>query len=1064
MSDNNINLTAPIHAATQQGKAVAAREVFMDGDKETVQQIGDKTHQLEEAIKDITATGGASTANAVSYSNETSGMTAVTAQGAIDELVTKNKSQDTTIAAKAEKSDVQKAVSELKEKDSTLSAELSKKANTSDVTSKFTEESERVNGELAKKANATDVSSQMQTEQERVNTEFVKKFDKESILQESGDAEDKVMSQKAVSTKLSDLSKELKKIDSNTQQINDIVLGVSYLAGGFDAANHVFNNDATYYHTDFIDVSTNVLSLNKNVRFVVYYNESKEYLSHSENKVDNSMLENAAFASVVFSKKGASSLVITSSKKGLIAAQKEATDEKIETLEKRIVSLNKETADNSIKINGVGSNISLLLGTYYIEGGFDAANHVFNNDATYYHTDFIDVSTNVLSLNQNVRFVVYYNESKEYLSHSENKVDNSMLENAAYASVVFSKNVASSLVITSSKKGLIAAQNEATDEKIEYLNKTSVVKKESVNILDSFSVKKAEIQDGIIKLPLNVQNSKFTISSNLVLPKGTIYFSFDVKLSATTPGVTYGSPLLLDINKYTTRYGYAGLTKDKWVRAKFYANIEEECKANFLIAFNNSVFEDGYLYIRNLMITTNENFKYSFVKPNPIEGYLSEDGIFGDSTIPIVWENGGWNAADKVFNTDKNYVHTQFISLENNVLNVSSFAGARFIIFYNIAKEVIKVLDSPSNIEKSLIEDNDYVILVYNVNSIQNLVISNHEVTLEEKIQSNEDRINKLIKESEGDNILNKIYRNRYIMFGFVAGKGLVILGSSNMRKWGLIEKKFFFNPKKVLYNDGQKDVINGFRDPAFIQIDDWFYFTYTVVNLYEQTGVGNQIGFCRTKDFISFEELDNLAIEDSEGTDFKNGWAWAPDFFRIDDKIYIVCAVSPTTTNYGGQSFYHYICEYDYKSHKLSKAFKTNISFIDCHIYYIDGKYYAIGSGNKIYKSDTLLSNSWTSINASASIVHYEAQILTRLDDNRFLLIGQDVYNANDGVNDQHLCYQVLDSLESSFSEKKPLSYDNDSLEWLHTQQRSEVHEVTHATIFDTKQWRGNNNNFFSE
>ena len=37
MSEENINLTAPIHAATKQGKAVSAREVFMDGDKETVQ-------------------------------------------------------------------------------------------------------------------------------------------------------------------------------------------------------------------------------------------------------------------------------------------------------------------------------------------------------------------------------------------------------------------------------------------------------------------------------------------------------------------------------------------------------------------------------------------------------------------------------------------------------------------------------------------------------------------------------------------------------------------------------------------------------------------------------------------------------------------------------------------------------------------------------------------------------------------------------------------------------------------------------------------------------------------
>lgn len=185
MSDNYINVTAPLHAATKQGKLTAAREVFMDGDKETLQQIGDKTHQLENAVKDITATGGASTANAVSYNNDTSGITAVTVQGAIDELVTKNKSQDATIAAKAEKSDVQSSVSELKAK------------NTLQDT------------EIAKKANSADVTSQIQTEKTMVNAELEKKFDLANITQESGNAEDKVMSQKAVSDKLSDLSREI---------------------------------------------------------------------------------------------------------------------------------------------------------------------------------------------------------------------------------------------------------------------------------------------------------------------------------------------------------------------------------------------------------------------------------------------------------------------------------------------------------------------------------------------------------------------------------------------------------------------------------------------------------------------------------------------------------------------------------------------------------------------------------------------------------------------------------------------------------------------------------------
>ena len=154
----SINLTDELLAKTKKSKIASAKQVFLEGDQENLQQIGEKTHQLDDAIKDISVSGGASTATAVSYNNETSGMTAVTAQGAIDELATKSKSQES---------------------------------------------------EIAKKANSEDVTSQMQTEQSRVNAELAKKFNSENITQESGESEKKVMSQKAVSTKLSDLSRNI---------------------------------------------------------------------------------------------------------------------------------------------------------------------------------------------------------------------------------------------------------------------------------------------------------------------------------------------------------------------------------------------------------------------------------------------------------------------------------------------------------------------------------------------------------------------------------------------------------------------------------------------------------------------------------------------------------------------------------------------------------------------------------------------------------------------------------------------------------------------------------------
>lgn len=249
MSDNNINVTAPLHAATKQGKLAAAREVFMDGDKETLQQIGDKTHQLENAVKDITATGGASTANAVSYSNETSGMTAITAQGAIDELVTKNKSQDAIIEAKAEKSDVQASVSELKEKNSILSTEL------------------------AKKANAADVTYQMQAEQTRVNDELDKKFNLENIVQELGDKEDYVLSQKATSTN----------IISILTSINDIIARVSQILP--------LDSNIGKYSSALIDEQGNIgFALTK---------EGKSLFDEDKTQFDNKIFENVKIREIL---------------------------------------------------------------------------------------------------------------------------------------------------------------------------------------------------------------------------------------------------------------------------------------------------------------------------------------------------------------------------------------------------------------------------------------------------------------------------------------------------------------------------------------------------------------------------------------------------------------------------------------------------------------------------------------------------------------------------------------------------------------------------------------------
>ena len=204
--DNYINVTAPLHSATTKGKLANANEIFIENDEDNVQNIINKTNghikrldnrssQMEESIKNISVTGGASVAEAVTYDNTTSGLEAVNVKGAVDELASKNKLQD---------------------------------------------------AEISKKANSAEVTSQMQTEQTRVNAELNKKFNSENIAQESGDFTNKVMSQKAVSDKLTALSENQdfnqKEFESYASNKNNIAV-YSLLNGYYLSKGISFTRD-----------------------------------------------------------------------------------------------------------------------------------------------------------------------------------------------------------------------------------------------------------------------------------------------------------------------------------------------------------------------------------------------------------------------------------------------------------------------------------------------------------------------------------------------------------------------------------------------------------------------------------------------------------------------------------------------------------------------------------------------------------------------------------------------------------------------------------------------------
>ena len=91
---------------------------------------------------------------------------------------------------------------------------------------------ERVGGvlvDLANKSKELEGNIGKKADKETVDIELGKKFDKESVVQKSGDSEELVMSQKAVSAKLSDLDKKLNRnllaieFDDETGELNAII-------------------------------------------------------------------------------------------------------------------------------------------------------------------------------------------------------------------------------------------------------------------------------------------------------------------------------------------------------------------------------------------------------------------------------------------------------------------------------------------------------------------------------------------------------------------------------------------------------------------------------------------------------------------------------------------------------------------------------------------------------------------------------------------------------------------------------------------------------------------------
>ena len=289
----------------------------------------------------------------------------------------------------------------------------------------------------------------------------------------------------------------------------------------------------------------------------------------------------------------------------------------------------------------------------------------------------------------------------------------------------------------------------------------------------------------------------------------------------------------------------------------------------------------------------------------------------------------------------------------------------------------------------------------------------------------------------------------RYLVSTFYGSyrAGLILLGTNDLKTFDLLHKQGIYTIQKNV-----TDEINAsLRDPAIIKIGDYFYYTYTIIGF--NTG-SNKIGFCRTKDFETFEELENLSLQDNSKDEFD--YIWAPDWFRYKNDIYVL------GTCHNSSGFSTAIAKYNPNSHTLENAatiLSGTDNGIDFHMYAENGSFYLVGAGGLIYKSNYINSN-FEKIETNLT-TGYEADFLVKLDSGKWRLYRQQL---SSGYGSAHMTYvdSLGDDLESNWGDVKQVEYTKDALDYVHSlSDNNQNVEYYHWTIYDLQEGNNNNNNF---
>ena len=296
--------------------------------------------------------------------------------------------------------------------------------------------------------------------------------------------------------------------------------------------------------------------------------------------------------------------------------------------------------------------------------------------------------------------------------------------------------------------------------------------------------------------------------------------------------------------------------------------------------------------------------------------------------------------------------------------------------------------------------------------------------------------------------------RCRYLTLTFDNGTqpdGLYLIGTNDLRTFDLIAKKGIYKAQKMHTITGGTSKVNCVRDPAVIRIGDEYYITYTIIGY--DTGC-NEIGICKTKDFSHFEELNNLSVTHASNT---YDYIWAPNFFRWENKVYIV-----STAHIANVGYRTNVAEYHPDTHTLDTGFEidagdfTGSMGIDYHLYHCNGYFYAIGQGGTTLKCATI---NGTYDRITRDIPEgYEAAYVVRMDNNKYRTYVQEL---NATFNRMNMCYYDSDDLESDPGSVTTVAYTAEANAYITTLGQAFNSKAYHWTMVDFSNANGNNNNF---